>query len=970
MATVSDVQFIRARSDKREYRRIVLPNALQAMLISDAEIDKAAAVMGVSVGAFNDPDGINGLAHFLEHMLFYASEKYPEEDSYSKYITEHGGSTNASTSSERTNYYFDVNVDNLRGALDRFAQFFVKPLMSADAVSREINAVDSEHKKNLLSDGSRLNQLQKHLSSKDHPYHKFTTGSLETLDTGPKEKGLDIRKELLRFYSENYSANLMQLTVYGKESLDSLQSLVESLFSDVRNADKRWFKCPGNPCPEQYLQILVKTIPIMEGDYLRIVWPTTPGILHYKKAPHRYLSHLIGHEGEGSIFYILKQLGWAMSLMAWEGSDSKEYSFFSISIRLTDEGHNHMEDIVGIVFNYIDLLNDSGIHKWIFDEMAAISEIEFNYQDKFQPLNYALFINAMMPLFPPEEWLVGEFLPSKFDPILIQKTLDELSPEKVRIFWESKKFEGMTDLAEPWYGTSYSAQKITSDTIKQWMENAPDADLHLPEPNIFIPTDFTLHAPKEEVKFPKIIRTSPFSTLWHKPDNKFLVPKAYVVVDFHCPLANYSPEAEVLTSLFVALLRDYLNDYAYNAQIASLSYGIYSTTTGFQVAVMGYNDKMRLLIDAIMMQIAHFEVKPNRFAVFKETYSKDFENFKFSKPCSQATYYLNLMLNDQSWPLSENLEALSSLNADDLSNFVPNLLSRTFLECFVAGNIEAKEAELIVTGIEDILLKAPNSVSKPLLPSQYLTMRVVMLESGLKCLYRTKGLNPKDENSAIVQYIQIHQEEALLNVQLELFSLMASQPAFHQLRSVEQLGYITSLSSREDAGIRGLQVIIQSTVKNPDNLDARIDAFFASFESKIYELDDEEYERNVKALIDLKLEKFKNLWEESVYYWGEIISGTLNFDRFESEVEVLRGLKKQDFINFFDQYIKVDAPKRKTLSVKVFGSNHFAEYEKSSEERDPPQIYRVEDIFSFRRSRPLYSSLRSGLCQIAVTTKS
>jgi hypothetical protein len=36
----------------------------------------------------------------------------------------------------------------------------------------------------------------------------------------------------------------------------------------------------------------------------------------------------------------------------------------------------------------------------------------------------------------------------------------------VRIFWESKKFEGLTDLAEPWYGTSYSVQKITSDTIK------------------------------------------------------------------------------------------------------------------------------------------------------------------------------------------------------------------------------------------------------------------------------------------------------------------------------------------------------------------------------------------------------------------------------------------------------------------------------------------------------------------------
>jgi insulysin len=48
--------------------------------------------------------------------------------------------------------------------------------MSQDAVLREIKAVDSEHKKNLLSDGWRMYQLQKHLASKDHPYHKFSTG--------------------------------------------------------------------------------------------------------------------------------------------------------------------------------------------------------------------------------------------------------------------------------------------------------------------------------------------------------------------------------------------------------------------------------------------------------------------------------------------------------------------------------------------------------------------------------------------------------------------------------------------------------------------------------------------------------------------------------------------------------------------------------------------------------------------------
>jgi insulysin len=98
----------------------------------------------------------------------------------------------------------------------RFAQFFIKPLMSPDAVLREIKAVDSENQKNLLSDPWRMSQLQNHLCDENHPYHKFGTGNWDTLEVKAKEKGLDTRLELIKFYDSHYSANLMKLVVYGK----------------------------------------------------------------------------------------------------------------------------------------------------------------------------------------------------------------------------------------------------------------------------------------------------------------------------------------------------------------------------------------------------------------------------------------------------------------------------------------------------------------------------------------------------------------------------------------------------------------------------------------------------------------------------------------------------------------------------------------------------------------------------------
>ncbi|KAH9648278.1 Insulin-degrading enzyme-like 1 (peroxisomal) [Citrus sinensis] len=963
-----EVEIIKPRTDKRQYRRLVLKNSLQVLLISDPDADKCAASMNVSVGAFCDPVGLEGLAHFLEHMLFYASEKYPVEDSYLKYISEHGGMANAFTSSEHTNYYFDVNPDSFEEALDRFAQFFIKPLMSADATMREIKAVDSvplsfllprlylENQKNLLSDVWRLNQLRKHLSSEDHPYHKFGTGNWETLEVRPKAKGLDTRHELIKFYNEHYSSNLMHLVVYSK-------GLVENKFQDIRNTDRNRFRFPGQPCTSEHLQILVRAVPIKQGHKLRIGWPITPSIHHYKEAPGRYISHLIGHESEGSLFYILKTLGWATSLAAGEGDWTLDYSFFEVTVDLTDSGHEHMQDVVGLLFKYINLLQQSGASKWIFDELSAVCEVTFHYQDKVPPIDYVVTVATYMETYPPQDWLVGKSLPSNFSPEIIQMTLNELSPKTVRIFWESKQFEGKTDMVEPWYGTAYSIEKINESIIQDWILSAPEENLHLPAPNVFIPTDLSLKD-AQEAKFPVLLRKSSYSTLWYKPDTMFSTPKAFVKIYFNCPHASSSPESEVLTDIFTRLLLDYLNEYAYYAQVAGLDYGINHTESGFEVTVVGYNHKLRILLETIFQKIAQFKVKPDRFSVIKEMVTKEYHNNKFLQPFQLAMYYCSLILQDQTWPWMEELEVLPHLEAEDLAKFVPMMLSRTFLECYIAGNIESNEAGSMIQYIEDVFFKGSNPICQPLFPSQHLTNRVVKLEKGKNYVYSNQGLNPSDENSCLVHYIQVHRDDFLMNVKLQLLALIAKQPAFHQLRTVEQLGYITALLQRNDFGIHGVQFIIQSSVKGPKYIDLRVESFLQMFESKLYEMTSDQFKNNVNALIDMKLEKHKNLKEESGFYWREISDGILKFDRREVEVAALRQLTQQELIYFFNENIKAGAPRKKTLSVRVYGSLHAPELKEETSESADPHIVHIDDIFSFRRSQPLYGSFKGGFVQM------
>lgn len=68
----------------------------------------------------SDPDELPGLAHFCEHMLFLGTKKYPDENQYNKFLANHAGRSNAFTSSDQTDYYFDVAPDRLRETLDMY----------------------------------------------------------------------------------------------------------------------------------------------------------------------------------------------------------------------------------------------------------------------------------------------------------------------------------------------------------------------------------------------------------------------------------------------------------------------------------------------------------------------------------------------------------------------------------------------------------------------------------------------------------------------------------------------------------------------------------------------------------------------------------------------------------------------------------------------------------------------------------
>ena len=187
LAALKEGEIRTPNTDTRAYKHITLSNGLQAMLVSDPEAFSAAAALCVSVGQMDDPECVQGLAHFLEHMLFLGTEKFPEESNFDQFCASAAGYSNAWTSLDHTMYHFIVSKSKLQEALDRFAAFFSCPLFSPDGTEREMKAVDSEHNKNLQDDDRREYQLMRATSAASHPMSRFGAGNMRSLFDLPKQ---------------------------------------------------------------------------------------------------------------------------------------------------------------------------------------------------------------------------------------------------------------------------------------------------------------------------------------------------------------------------------------------------------------------------------------------------------------------------------------------------------------------------------------------------------------------------------------------------------------------------------------------------------------------------------------------------------------------------------------------------------------------------------------------------------------
>ena len=355
-------------------------------------------------------------------------------------------------------------------------------------------------------------------------------------------------------------------------------------------------------------------------------------------------------------------------------------------------------------------------------------------------------------------------------------------------------------------------------------------------------------------------------------DDTFWVPKANLFINCRNILPNATAENSLKAKLYTDMVRDALEEYSYDAELAGLDYAVSSHSMGLEIMISGYNDKLPVLLEKLLTVMKNLEITTERFDIIKERLMRGLKNWDFQQPYNQVGDFTRWLNSEKGYINEQILAELPQLTAADIQQFYPHLLRQMHIELMAHGNVH-KEDALRMSDLVEKVLKP-----RPLPQTQWPIPRALVFPVGGNFIYQKTLKDPANVNHCIEYLLYVGDKSIRsLRVKTLLFEQMSHEPAFDQLRTKEQLGYVVFSGARTTATTIGFRFIIQSEM-SPEHLESRIDAFLTDYADSMKSMTEVELEGHKRSLITKRLEKLKNLDQESGRIWSHIDSEYLDFN--------------------------------------------------------------------------------------------
>ena len=895
---IINTQITKSPNDTRQYQMIRLANDLQVLLVSDPDLKNSAASLSVPIGSMHNPDSQLGLAHYLEHMLFLGSEKYPVINEYSKFMSQNGGYTNAYTSQESTVYGFEVNDNAFPEALDRFGDVMRAPLLDEKYAEKERHTVNAEHKTYFDNDMRKLYALQRYTLNPEHPIARFSTGDLSTLVDKP---GSDLQQELELFFKQNYSANTMKVALTSPRSIEALQTVAIAHLTQIpnRKAIKPLIIAPL--VTEKQLALEVQMKPTAELKLLQVNFLVPSVKDEYMYQPGGYISRLLGSDHKGGLSDYLQKEGLAESVMVgFDGPHSEQYSQFTIQFKLTKKGLLDQDTVMASLYAYIKLIQEQGVNELQYSEQKKSLANYFQFLPKSAGFNYVMSLSANMQRYPLQDLLYFPYRLEAFNSQFITELLGYLTPDNSRLFLVSQDVVVEKDI--PYYQGKYSKAKIKKERIDKWLTQAKSIqpEMTLPVSNEWLPEDVTL-VKSEHVKTAKQLVKEAGLSVWYK-QSQLEVPKGNYKLQLNNKLNDQSAAARVKMTILLSILQKQLAELNFVTQEAGLGFSI-SSRDGLLITTSGYSDKQNKLLLVLLDHIKSMQIDEQSLRLAKQDLIRRLNNKSKAKAMDLGLEGFRQVIRQPAWSDATLLAEVEGITAEQLDVLVHNIFSQSTVRLLALGNFSTSDVMQLTAQLKLKIKIQPNAF--------YQIKRLdADPEQGPLNYVRTSIM----EDDALVSLYLAKNQDPLSPAKAELLNKLL-QPAFYdQIRTQEQLTYspFTASFLVNDSVVFGL--FTQSPAVGSAKLYERFQAFLESFKSNLSNTKESDFEEIKKAHIANYLAKPNNLSNEFSHLSSE---WAVNKEKIDTKTEYVALLESVSLQQVQQYYTELFFDKAQTQQIVV-----------------------------------------------------
>ncbi|WLQ11248.1 insulinase family protein [Hahella aquimaris] len=880
----------------KQYSYLELDNGLKVLTISDPSVSKASISLEASVGTQQDPQDILGMAHFLEHMLFLGSEKYPDADALQTYLAQHGGSTNASTDYNATNYHFDVEPQHLEGALDLFADAMSAPKLDSTYVGRERNAIQAEYQYRKDMVYWRLTDAASEAFATNHPITRFGMGNAKSFEAFSDQELAD---RVRAWWTTHYSAEKMSLVISAPQPNEVLESLAKEKFKRLPVRQK---VVPPNQEPLKLSRIpsLVKTKFNDLERYMILYFPISDIREEYKAAPEEFIRFLLEQQVPQTLSSNLRGYSYAQGVSVRFNTDDPGASRIEIYINLHYKGGEQYWDVIRRLMAYVDILKKEPLEEWRFNEFQKARGLQWCYFNDFNIANAAHNLNLYGPNYAAAKGYVAE----EFNPSLYQKILEAIRPDNMMAIVTHPDF--VLSKESKWFSTPYSVSMLSTSEQKHYLPKEsyymarPPANPFLPKGQVQISGDIAAS--------PELLSTHPNIKAWYGKDTKAGSPLAYYFVLLRSPEMDEDRRNAALTQLFWNLLRKKLEHQTLIAEEVNTNLSIERQKNGIALHFHGYPESVELLLSQTLEEIKTFRVKERRYEGYRYGWLEFLKKYtEEAHPLTVAQETADSVINSPSYSRSDLAMGMQGASYSRMINLLEDFKDNLHVTSLAYGNVEQPQAETWNKMVADAII---NKKSTPRI-KEY----VMRMPKGVTRVFEESEFT----DSVSLVYVQGASASYEERAHFELLEKMLSESFFKELRTEKQLGYVVHATSNNYLNIPGMKFKMQSPVSGPDKLEKETLNFMKDFLVILTGMQEKDF--NIfKSTLITELNADKELENKAYAYWKEVKNGSLHFDSHKRMAEAAKNINKDSFISWYEQ--RFISSESRLLSILVEGDSH------------------------------------------------